>query len=141
MSEMIELAERCEKATGPDRDLDGLIYRSIDPVIEQCWPHWDRLQREQIVPRYSESIDAAATLLAPGVHVSAQFDMPDEGSDTAASIVLSYGEERLGSGLAATPALALCVAALRAKSAALVKASPLRPPGSADLYGVPRAEE
>ena len=65
-------------------------------------------------PHYTTSLDAALTLVPAGSHVSAQFDTPEPGSDTAASIVLSYGEKRLGGGGSITPALALCIAALRA---------------------------
>lgn len=60
-SVLFELAARCERATGPDRELDALIYR-LDPVIEQCWPHWSPKQRDEIVPRYTAAINTAMLL-------------------------------------------------------------------------------
>jgi hypothetical protein len=56
------LAERVSALTEACRETDGLIYQSIDPVIVQCWPHWNRAQLETIVPRYTASLDAAMTL-------------------------------------------------------------------------------
>ena len=68
-------------------------------------------------PHYTTSLDSALTLVPAGSHIAAQFDTPEAGCDTAASVVLSYGEKRLGSGGSITPALALCIAALRARQA------------------------
>jgi hypothetical protein len=51
MSDLLELAERCERAEGPDRELDALIHAAtIGPQMTvavgdhktiQCWPTFD----------------------------------------------------------------------------------------------------
>lgn len=69
MSGLIELAGLAMRMDQPDRELDGLIYRSIDPVIERCWPHWSRDQLETIVPRYTELADTALSLVPAGFYV------------------------------------------------------------------------
>lgn len=69
MSELIKLAEQVLRLSLPDRELDGLIYRSLDPVIEQCWPHWSQDQLEIIVPRYTELADTALSLVPAGFYV------------------------------------------------------------------------
>lgn len=62
MTDRTALIARLEKAAGPDRELDGDIWRAIDPVADQCWPHWSAEQRENMTPRFSASLDAALTL-------------------------------------------------------------------------------
>lgn len=124
---MDQLIAELEAAPEGSRELS-------DKVLEACgWHHCTdgRLQRDQwqwlapgkppiLVmgdPDPTRSFDDALILVPAGAHVSAQFDTPEKGCDTAASIVLSYGEKRLGGGGHYTPALATCIAALRARQA------------------------
>ena len=117
--ELIDLAERCEKATGPDSELDLLIR---DTVFQPC-----------INPgaEYTASLDAAMTLVPKGWALSLREttdgDRRDHSGDplaawTAALIEhknTGYKVDQRGCwrrGFAATPALALCAAALRARA-------------------------
>jgi len=115
------LIERVEGASGPDRELDHAIAgimgvprgpcenvyyesRSIEYVDEQA-------------PRYTASIDAACDLVAPGLTRSVTFD-PTGGfasAGLASAMVLTDDEEQVW-GDAQTPALALCAAALKART-------------------------
>lgn len=65
---MKDLIERLERASGPDRGLDGEIY-CLDPVVAPLWPHWTLFQREELTPRYTGSLDAAMTLLPEGTYL------------------------------------------------------------------------
>lgn len=99
-----DLIARLEKATGEDRELDCLI-EGIHPTASGDTPH------------YSASIDAALTLVPKGFawtlasqgttdfRFFASVAFPDEDCDGTPT-------------LAATPAIALCIAALRARAAA-----------------------
>jgi hypothetical protein len=96
---LLELAERCEKATGPDRELDAAINRAI---------HGQR----QMVFSYSNSLDAAMTLV-PEEMVWFVEAYPGDHSEAAVRWPYYDADERR----AATPALALCAAALKARAA------------------------
>jgi hypothetical protein len=98
---LLELAERCEKATGPDFDLSFAIWQAaIEPIAPSS--------RQ---PDYTASLDAAMTLVPEGaelvtlVLINSAGRMPSAGID---------GGEHISH--AATPALALCAAALRARA-------------------------
>lgn len=138
---LIELAERCEKATGPDRELDLAIHRQINPehvtfmdadlakgmaqLIALGGDAWEK-RKEALFretnrsPRYTSSLDAAMTLVPANCCWSiigplcSGPDKPDHfGADVSEFLTNpEYPEVR-----AATPALALCVAALRARAA------------------------
>lgn len=62
-TDLADLLARVEAATGPDREIDGLLYCMEDEVIQRCWPHWGREQRENLTPRYTASLDAALALV------------------------------------------------------------------------------
>jgi hypothetical protein len=78
VTDVLELAERCEKANGPDRRIDAAICRLVDlPKCQypDCLP--DVLARiiervesdgnqDSDVPHYTSSIDAAMTLVLEG---------------------------------------------------------------------------
>ena len=82
MSAMVELAERCEKAARPDRELDAAIAAAVHlKQLTYSSPEWIK------DPEFTASLDAAMSLV-------------------------------LRDGQAATPALALCAAALRARASA-----------------------
>jgi hypothetical protein len=100
-----DLSCRVEAATGPDRELDALIN--------------DIAGRHPTMPAYTASLDAAITLVPEGWHwalrkmplgtyLSSQFIIAPNGSDRP------YVPDTLVQCEAATPALALTAAALRA---------------------------
>jgi hypothetical protein len=79
MSVLLELAERCEKATRPDRELDIDICLATRQYSERALSHWRHMQpkgsaersvREFLSDRlstsYTGSIDAARTLVPDG---------------------------------------------------------------------------
>jgi hypothetical protein len=138
----LELAERCEKATGPQRELDVAIAIECGPAAKRLEslmagsPHntvaeiakeADRESPLVCIPSYTASLDAALTLVPEGwfVHSITEFNQrtwevslrgPDElrfakGPEAWANS-RTKGNER---GVA-TPALALCAAALRARA-------------------------
>ncbi len=85
---LLELAERCEAATGPSYVLDLEIAEVIAPT-ELAWQ-----------PPYTASLDAAMMLV------------PDHDGWIIMGNSAKVGRQISG---AATPALALCAAALRAR--------------------------
>jgi len=98
------LAERCERAQG--WMLDGEIAKALGQVfIGTSWP------------TYTASLDAALTLVPEGWHVGLWVD-----PDGTARVRMGNGERVIYAGSpqanCATPALALCAAALRALAAA-----------------------
>lgn len=136
---MNNLIKQLELVGGPDRKLDLAIsvatnFRGeFDPTYEWRWGaggdeiegHKDGKRRAaldpaQFVPRWTESIDAALRLV-PGNHTwSVDSEEVDGAGDVIrpAARVCAYGKDchigdvRFG----ATPAIALCVAALDALS-------------------------
>lgn len=119
---LLALADRCEKATGPKRILDALIEwpevfepaRISPDVAGQISVYWndDRFCRSGRVPLYTRSLDAAMTL-KDGVGVLIALS-EIKGDGMPHCVIGNPETARLFSGVAATPALALCAAALRA---------------------------
>jgi hypothetical protein len=93
---LLELAERCERATGPNFRLEQEIGAVVFPKLADIY-----------LP-YTASLDAAMTLVPDGANVALQTD----GGPGPIAIVTPG--ERFAR--AATPALALCAAALRARA-------------------------
>lgn len=137
--ELVALAERCEKATGPDRELDaailvatsgdelriengGVICRTSDPDYGDGWAPagFD-------IPEFTKSLDAAQLLLTrtaawiigSGVPELLKLEPRYLAARPWARIGNNQGRPDC---TGATPALALCAAALRAR-AALAQAS------------------
>jgi hypothetical protein len=126
MSDLLKLAERCEAATGHDRELDvelavvaGLIR---DPEFERGYFYgagnncdyvlergdYDHGNNAPELPYYTASLDAAMTLVPDGAKVTTQtFGGPGP-------MALVEPNERFASG--STLALALCAAALKARA-------------------------
>jgi len=115
MDKLLELAERCEAATGPNADLAREIYQALGH--SNAWiDHY--CEDEGQDP--TASLDAAMTLVPVEWHWSMRkmplnnylaslFVIAPNGSDRAYvpdTLVQCYSD--------ATPALALCAAALRA---------------------------
>jgi hypothetical protein len=120
---LIKLAERCEAATGPDRELDLAIARLFDVTV------WlrnddDTANYETTHWRYTASIDAALTLVPEGCGWVAGYgqvrsDEPLGGAQiTRHAKFAGYdvANDVIAEAEAATPALALCAAALRART-------------------------
>jgi hypothetical protein len=109
---LIELAGRCEKATGPDRELDAKIapltgLRFVDeghPLGRCCYDeHGHRVP----LPAYTASLDAAMSLVGDAWWFVERTPCAD-GYDAEVAEEKSRG---------ATPALALTAAALKARIA------------------------
>jgi hypothetical protein len=111
---LLELAERCEKATGPDRELDMRIALAFG-----------LLHHEQGGSPYADEYTASVDLAIPLVG-TARFILDKRAfagtrsggyrADVWQAPLTVYGETTRA--WAVTPALALCAAALRAKAAA-----------------------
>lgn len=102
---LIELAERCEKASGPDREIDIDIQQVIGGAI----PTGFQMQYEGVrLPGYTASLDAAMMLVPEGMAIELAWN------------AARLADARVGwkrPGIAKSPALALCAAALRARAA------------------------
>lgn len=96
-----DLITRLEAATGPSRELDAEIVRLINPQAT-------RLTR---APFYTGSLDAALTLVPEGRYVKMQINR--RRTTAWAWVEFDDGETVA----CADPALALCIAALKARSA------------------------
>lgn len=128
---LTELAERCEQATGPDRELDEQcalaigftlvvprpderlqgIRRWVGPEGERNgWVH----NRDSLdfPPAYTASLDAAMMLVPEGWHIEEMH----EGCGAAPKRVGLMCWEFINRGKGSTLALALCAAALKALS-------------------------
>lgn len=143
MTDLVELAARCEKATGSDSELDEAIMAALftreqrhigcqeeqddgswSPVKDSVWvdPKTDRWVGTG-ARQFTSSIDDAMTLAPEGLRILSMFG-PD------VSLVTLHTEPFGAIGAwhqtvkAATPALALCAAALRARSSAAVSGAP-----------------
>lgn len=106
MSDLLALAERCEAASGPDRELDKAIWLIAPDQLFEF--HSARSY-------YTSSLDAAMTLVPEH---DIDFQSRQRRSYAAVSFTPVNGFEQRGEGWAATPALALTAAALRARARA-----------------------
>lgn len=114
MTDLLALAERCEQATGPDRELDARIEAALAEADFDALANDGVHVRDWNAPAYTASIDAAMSLVPEGREWRVRWcELPD---GTWASIA-RIGENGCGLNTsAATPALALCAAALRARA-------------------------
>lgn len=105
-----ELAERCEQAAGPDRELDEAIAAAVHlKQLTYSSPEWIK------DPEFTTSLDGALTLVPEGCGLIYK----RHGIKNVWRVqILSGGGETFVDGDAATPALALCAAALRARAKA-----------------------
>lgn len=132
MTGLLELADGCEKATGPDRELDCAIYNAIpdgpnhkaerlpmekwgdrfDDGWHTMWADREDKYPEQL-KRYTASLDAAMTLVPEGFRRSIE-DM-DEGTPPLCRLELHNGDDEFWSRALTWP-LAICAAALKARA-------------------------
>lgn len=122
MTDLLKLAERCEGAEGPDRDIDleiarmrgvTVMRRNYEDTANEEYTHW----------RYTTSIDAALTLVPDGYGLSVQrYWIARSDSPVWSTAIVTGGvpgtPRRVFEGFD-TPnaALAICAAALKARSA------------------------
>lgn len=111
-----DLIARLEAATEGSRELDGAIYETVTGV-RITGP---RDKEWLVVPFYTTSLDAALTLVPEGLCWGLNTHPEDEifnpgGAQAFVSDMLEDGIYAHAD--AATPALALCIAALKARCA------------------------
>lgn len=101
MTDLDELIEQLEKATEPDRKLDLAIETEIGNLTLATWYN---------LPTYTSSIDAALTLVPEGRTVG--MSLGKEGC--GAWVEVQRDLPKIASACK-SPALALCIAALKAR--------------------------
>ena len=111
------LALRCEAASRADRELDADIHEAAGFHVDRTCPiTW---HDDEETPPYSRSIDAARTLVPDGMRTATVSEMEHD-NKWQWRLGYKYGTTRWGKGgidgYAATPALALCAAALKARA-------------------------
>lgn len=129
---LLELATRCEAATGPDRELDELISAAVEGAVREVQSdgrtayhtidgsRWVSIRVPD--PGYTASLDAAMTLVPEGFRLFCLGEARYMTRNPAYSAQLEIwtskdgvdGSDRRSIGVANTAALALCAAALRA---------------------------
>lgn len=143
---LVALIERVEKAEGPSRELDAAITRCVHPDWrvdrDKFWSEGNHdawcirrdgrldMPCDEALPRFTASIDAALTLVpeivapsTPAGRWPATVDIRrhDDGTGWASvqehdAVCEGAEDELYVEASAATPALALCAAALRARA-------------------------
>ena len=128
-TELDALIARLEAASGPSRGLDALISYAVKgqwalmdgdeklarmdkftAAVESC----DE-EKIAVADHFTASLDAALTLVPDGFHWSV-YDT-DGGTDANAQVEPPNFSTAPWNGTSKTPALALCIAALRARAA------------------------
>lgn len=127
---MEKLIAELEAATEGSRELDGRIWWLVDrasanrmywnaatgkpqPLPNEIPDGLGKFAVQNLAPRYSDSLDAALTLVPEGWHIQ----MTGKQGSSGWGICLTSGQLREKIGLAPTPSLTLCIAALRARQA------------------------
>lgn len=116
-SDLQSLLERLEKATGPDREID----QDIEDIVRLGIAPRDKPL--PFCPKYTSSLDAALSLvervlppLPTADHKHSEIRLQIADGDTNAVIDRdTFSGEAVTIASAATPALALCLALVRAK--------------------------
>lgn len=124
MSELLELAARCEAAVGPSKTLDVAIadalgLKTLNGMGRAVYLH-NSPKGSFAPPRYSASLDAAMTLIEQG-ELCVRFGWntnPDAKllSGAVAAILYADFSGTVAEGEGKTPPLAICAAALRARA-------------------------
>lgn len=112
------LIERLGKLSGPDREVDDAISWNVSHPGVRRWSSHDAFGKltETAALKYTESIDAAMPLVPDGKYWVVGFgknrlDEPLGG----AQIIDPISYETIAEGESTTPAIALCLASLRAR--------------------------
>lgn len=103
------LIKRLEEATGPDRELDADLAIACDLISEREWWSTDYL-KFGLVPCYTASVDAAIAL-AERVLGPVGWNVQGNTNIFYSSVAGHTSRSK------ATPAIALCIAVLRALEA------------------------
>lgn len=106
---MKDLIKKLEAATEGSRELDISILKQIMPYRRDRFHAIANLDKKH---RYTTSIDAALTLVPEGFHWWLESGN-EYGSNPHAGVYHKENEQQ--EGIAETPALALCIAALKAR--------------------------
>lgn len=112
---MNDLITRLEQATEGSQELDAAICRKVGIAVRMVGVrnHLPVDNRDVPIPNYTTSIDAALTLVPEGCSVELIIDN-ESGISYAfitPSLAIKGGSREFG----CTPALALCIAALKAR--------------------------
>lgn len=114
---MRNLIERIEAATGPDRALNADILRHLGWTQDGSVAFDPEGNRAYSIPDYTGSIDAAMSLVPDYLHTSMTNDPDDLGG-----VVAELWSAKVNFWVnAATFPLALCAAALKARSDCLAR--------------------
>ena len=117
-----ELIAALEKAEGPSRELDCEIAMHRMPELRgfarigEDWVHPQYSTIRTYAIEYTASIDAALTLVPEGWDWSVVLAERFEDKNPASCQVIQRGRLKFHTTHAATPALALCIAALKARA-------------------------
>lgn len=110
-NDLMDLAARVEAASGPDREIDKAVQRATGDGSGNHWfkNHLGEHTTDDLAPAYTASLDAAMILVPEGWTC---WSLRSERIGTGVD-----GQEQRELAFAATPALALTAACLRARSA------------------------
>ena len=115
--ELLALAERVEALTGPDREVDAAIAQAVGaehgPRETVYYESRSVHYIDEIAPAYTASLDAAMSLVPEGWRWHSYY-WPRKDGPRLMSLVTNRPHAGIAHGKAATPALALTAAALRA---------------------------
>lgn len=122
---MNDLIKKLEAAPVGSRELDCEIYGILMPEYidweytgsdypDEYWRGADGKREVCYVPRYTTSIDAALTLVPEGWRVDCCWE--DAGGTWMFDLIARNKSGTTGQCRAPTPALALCIAAMRART-------------------------
>jgi hypothetical protein len=126
MSALFRLAERCEQASGPDRELDRDIAAAT--AYGKEWMRATPEATRVFAIHFTNSIDAAMKLKPDGLGIYLRYSLKHEeklSAEVQLTRIISQvlgpnahysAEQVFTEGYAATPALALCAASLRARA-------------------------
>lgn len=115
-----DLIKRLEEATEGSRELDSLIGRAVVPDMQEKYEiHKDSPLAVFLVPGvlpYTSSLDAALTLVSEGwFWWVGHLDQTDR-RFVATTSEHAYADSPAHRGFATTPAVSICIAALKARA-------------------------